>query len=603
MRTAAGAGAVAAGVAGGPGRSSAASQEAKYVILPFYYGAKGVQQIVTSVTGSIFQGKSDDVTAAEVNETAVQQSTWEIATSVSKGRETFVEEIRHEYGIGQSVDALQTSHGAAMWSAFETSVARSRVDGDTESAATEAARADLNKYAATSVWNNIDRWNSFWTAISTAVDKSITGEGVITPSNGSFTALEDSSQTAIDSSAVEPLVTADNKTYVWADKLSGSNVDLPSWLDLTAVAENSDATAEDLYVTRYVVDGSVVDILDPASATGQINAAHPDYGTQTLADTGLYGTLVDTTRQLRNNLSADLATTVGAIYEQFDTGQKSPSDIISAQGMLQEFDAGSGSLSEQSAVAGLVARGYAMPSDMETPATVNHADLEGETTGWLFVDTDKQLALTSRLTVSASDYEMAYIVYESAVDGSTQTAMLSGESDLEVVEYTGTTRTSLEFADPDPDETNGRAIYILEDHEDLAPESNLAVEFVGPDGKEVVDTGELNTDIDSTDPDGAQYWYLVDETIVGAPLEAVNLLDGLTIESRTTSYVSDPTNPTDTNARVDRMQEAWQTIREQLESLGGGGGGGGSGLGLGSIAALIGGGGVLAYILTGGSGR
>ena len=75
MRTAAGAGAVAAGVAGGPGTSSAASQASKYVIVPFYYGAKGVQQIVTSVTGSIFQGKSDDVTAAEVHETAVQQST------------------------------------------------------------------------------------------------------------------------------------------------------------------------------------------------------------------------------------------------------------------------------------------------------------------------------------------------------------------------------------------------------------------------------------------------------------------------------------------------------------------------------------------------
>jgi len=600
MRSAAGAGAIAAGVAGGPRTSSA---QAEYLIAPFYYGAKGVQQIVTSVTGSIFQGKSDDVSAAEVNETAVQQSTWEIATSVSKGRETFVEEIRHEYGIGQSVDTLQTSHGSAMWSALETSVARSRVDGDTESAATEAARADLNKYAATSVWNNIDRWNSFWTAISTAVDKSITGEGVITPSNGSFTALEDSSQTAIDSSAVEPLVSANNKTYVWADKLSGSNVDLPSWLDLTAVAENSDATAEDLYVTRYLVDGSVVDILDPASATGKINAVHPDYGTQTLADAELYGALVDTTRQLRNNLSASLSTTVGAIYEQFDTGQKSPSDIISAQGMLQEFDAGTGSLTEQSAVAGLVARGYAMPSDMETPVTVNHPDLEGETTGWLFVDTDKRLTLTSGITVSASDYEMAYIVYESAVDGSTQTAILSGESDLEVVEYTGTTRTSLEFADPDPDQTDGRAIYILEDHEDLAPESNLAVEFVGPDGKEIADTSELNTDKSSwiTPPDGAEYRYVVDGTIVGAPLESVNLLDGLTIESRSTSYVSDPTNPTDTNARVDRMQEAWQTIREQLESLGGGGGG--SGLGLGGIAALIGGGGVLAYILTGGSGR
>mgnify|MGYP006276440149 CR=1 FL=1 len=199
------------------------------------------------VTGFLFGGDGEKPTAEEVNQTAVTQSTWEISTSVSKGRETLVEELSHEYGIGTDGNALSTSHGSAMWSAVETSVARSRVDGDPGSVAVEDARADLNKYAATSIWNNIDRWNSFWAAMSSAVAKSISGEGVVTPSNGSFTALKDSSQTAIDPAATEPLVEIDGSTYVWTDPLDGSNVDLPSWLDLADVAgENNDVSTSEL---------------------------------------------------------------------------------------------------------------------------------------------------------------------------------------------------------------------------------------------------------------------------------------------------------------------------------------------------------------------
>ncbi|WP_049923903.1 hypothetical protein [Halopiger djelfimassiliensis] len=558
------------------------------------------REIAAAVTGFVFGDSDDDVTPEEVNETAVQQSTWEIATSVSKGRDTFVEEIKHEYGIGESVDTLQTSHGAAMWSAVETSIARSRIDDDSETAAETDARAALNQYAATSTWNNIDRWNSFWTAVSSAVGKSITGEGVVTPANGSFTALEDSSQSAIDTAEVEPIVEANGKTYVWADYLDGPNVDLPSWLDLTAVANDDDSVeASDLYVTRYVVDGSVVDILDPATS-GKINAVHPDYGTKTLADAGLYATLVDTTRTLRNDLSADLATTVSAIYQQFDIGEKSPSDIISAQGMLQEFDAGDGELSEQSAVAALVARGYALPSDLETPVTVNHPDLEGETTGWLFVDTSSKLVLTSGSTVSSSDYEMAYIVFESKVDGSTQTQMLSGENDLEIVEYTGGDSYALEYEFERTDASND-FVYILEDHELLGPDSDAAVYVTGENGSRAFDYSNLNTDPGTT-PSGADavYSFSTKSDTIGA-VEQVEVLEGLVIESRSTSYVSDPTNPTETNTRVDRMLEAWREIREQLDTLGGGGGSGEDILGAGTLALIAGGLGAI-WILFGGGG-
>lgn len=593
------------------GTGGIATQTQRAAASPLYNTISGIGPItVTSVvTGFLFGGDGEKPTAEEVNNTAVAQSTWEISTSVTKGRETFVEELKHEYGIGESVDTLSTSHGAAMWSAVETAVARSRVDGDTETAAEQDARADLNKYAATSVWNNIDRWNSFWAAMATAVAKSISDAGVVTPTNGSFTALEDSSQTAIDPAAVEPLVEIDGSTYVWADKLGGPNVSLPSWLDLTAVAgENSDVNAEDLYVTRYCVDGNVVDILDPATSA-TIDAVHPDYGTQTLADAGFYATLVDTTRTLRNDLSAGLADTVSAIYQQFDIGEKSPADIISSQGMMQEFHSGD-QLTEQSAAAALVSRGYALPSDVTNPVTVNHPDLEGETTGLLFVDATRTLKLTGGTTVPASDYEMAYVVYDSAVDGATKTAMLSGTSDLQIIDYSGEKRTQLDFEEQDTAACE-RYVYILEDHDKLSPDAAATLQVSDSEGSATYAASLLESP--GTDaPSGAVYQLPIGKgdggmvCISGNPVESVELVEGLTIETRGGSYVSDPTNPTATNTRVDKMLEAWRKILELLEGLDGGGGGGGGGddgLGLGGIAALVAGGGILAYVLTGGGGR
>lgn len=595
---AAGATAVGIGAVANPAGAQDATDAAKAALLPFYFGAQGVQEIASSVAGHIFDGSSSEVTAAEVNETAVKQSTWEIATGLSEGRETFIEEIRHEFGIGESVDTLQTSHGAAMWSGVETSIARSRIDGDTQAAAVADARDYLNEYAAKAVWNNLDRWNSFWVGASTAVAKSITGEGVVTPAGGSFTALEDSSQTAIDATAVDPVVENGGKTYVWGDRLDGPNVDLPNWLDLTAVTDNDDGVeASDLYITRYVADGSVVDVLDP-TATGQIEAEHPDYGTQTLADADLYAELVDITRTLRNDLSAEMTSTVDSIYQQFEIGQKSPSDIISSQEMLQEFGAGDGQLSEQSAVAALTARGYAMPSDMETRVTVNHPDLEGETTGWLFIDTPSDIGVSSGMTISANEYKTAYVVFESAVDGTTQTQMLSGTEDLQIVEYSGSTRHEV------PVEAHGylneyHDVYLMEDHESLQDGSADRIEIKGGEPDYTIDPSELE---EATDRPDAVYQFQRAEP-TGAEPHTAEIVDGLTIESRETSYVSDPTAPEATNERVDRMQEAWEEIREQLEGLEGGGSGGGGGgeMGLGALAALVGGGGLVAYILTGGS--
>ncbi|SEK70491.1 twin-arginine translocation signal domain-containing protein [Haloferax larsenii] len=604
-----GTGAAAVGT-GGIATQTQRAQAIGPAILLAYPAATTIATLATAtVVGQHFLGGGESVDPQEVNDTAVAQSTWEISTSVSEGRSTFIEELRHEYGIGEEVDALSTSHGAAMWSALETSVARSRVDGDTKTAAVDDARDALNQYAGNSVWNNIDRWNKFWTAMGPAVGKSISGEGVVTPANGAFTALEDSSQTAIDPAAVEPLVEIDGKTYVWADSLDGPNVDLPNWLDLTAVAgENSDVNADDLYVTRVVVDGSVVDILDPTTST-VINATHPDYGTQTLADAGLYATLVDITRTLRNDLSAGLTDTVDAIYEQFDIGERSPSDIISAQGMLQEFDGGD-QLTEQEAVAGLVARGYALPSDLQNPVTVNHPDLEGETSGWLFVDSPKTLKLTGGTTVPSSDYEMAYIVYDSAVDGATKTAMLSGTSDLQIVEYAGEKRTQLDFREEDT-ATYERYIYILEDHDKLSPDAAATLQVSDSEGSATYAASLLESP--GTDaPSGTVYQLPIDsgdgglDGTSGTPIESVELVEGLTIEDRSTSFVSDPTSPTKSNERVDQMLAEWEEIREQLDGLDGAGGGGGSsddGLGLGSIAALVAGGGILAYILNGGGGR
>lgn len=167
----------------------------------------------------------------------------------------------------------------------------------------------------------------------------------------------------------------------------------------------------------------------------------------TLADAGFYASLVDTARTLRNDLSAGLTDTVSSIYLQFDIGEKSPADIISAQGRMQEFNSGE-QLTEQSAVAALVARSYAMPSDVS-----------------------KTLKLTGGTTVPSGDYNMAYVVYESAVDGTTKTAMLSGTADLEILEYTGESMNDLSFVFDDQGGATVKHVHITEDHDALSPDS------------------------------------------------------------------------------------------------------------------------------------
>ena len=536
----------------------------------------------------------------EVEKDSAQQSTWETITSLTGGRESFVDGLKYEYGLGRDVATIQTAHGSSMFSAVEAQIARSRVDGDTESEAETAARSELSKDAATSIWNNIARWNDFYSSAAEVILYSITSDGVVSPETGSFTTLSNS-RTDANSDNVEPIVTDDSgNIYVWSDPLSGPNVNLPDWMDLSQI-EDKDVSTSDLHVIRFAIDQTVVDIINGTGVGTKLIAEHPDHGTQTVADPQLYADLVSTTMTLRDSLSADMTTIVSEIYQQFDIGEKDPSDIISNQELLQQFDSG-GDLTEQSAVAALAARGYAVPDDLENQVTISHNDLEGETTGWLFVDATSEIVVGSETTISAADYQTSHIVYESEVDGSIQTQSLSGDYPLEIVEYSGGSTTNVDMFSFESDTNIGpQYLYIEQEQEELTdPESNVILQVTGAEDTISIPATQVEHDVngyphavefDTGKIDGQTFPKDTDHT--------VRIIQGLVYSPRSERHISDPTNPTETRNRVEDNREAWQAINDKLDGLANGGfgagGGGGSLLGIGLVIAA------LAVIFGGGS--
>ncbi|SFB91468.1 hypothetical protein SAMN05444422_1034 [Halobiforma haloterrestris] len=572
--------------------------------------AAAIQGGITAVTGASVAGyrylsaDEDEVDVAEVQEDTVQQSTWEQATTLNRGREDFVDELRYDYGLDRAVDTIQTAHGSSMFSAVETEIARSRVDGEDQATAEESARDELNRYTATAIWNNISRWNGWFHAGAEIIKYSVTDDGVLTPSSGSFDTLSNA-RTDADPAQVDPIVeTESGDIYVWSDPLDGPNVDLPDWMDISQIDEE-EVDVDDLHVTRYAVDGTVVDVINDQATDHNLIADHPDHGTETVAEPSLYADLIDTTWTLRDDISADLSTTVDSIYQQFDIGERDPSDIISNQEILQQFDPSDG-LSEQSAVAALVARGYALPSDLEETVTITHNDLEGETSGYLFLDAGEQINAVAGTTISANQYEMGHIVYESAVDGSIQSESLSGDYPLDIVEYSGEQRHSVDYTTVD-EVTSPSYIVIRETHEILENpgEYSAVLRAVDGDGAEAMisleDVTEYTGDHYDSEVSDGEYQAEIPDNLDAYDygIDTVEIVEGLQFDDRSERHISNPTDPDETRDRVESNNEAWERIEEKLDDLVGGAGGGGSGSDWTLYAALVAAGGALAAILAG----
>ena len=560
-----------------------------------------------AVYGHIFGGGGEPAPAAE-------EVTGDITALRSKQvlerHETetqSLDQLRFDYGIGGTAEPIQTDAGAALWSRVEDSIARSRIDALPETEAVDRAQVAVDEQASITSWNVIDLWNSYFVDAdrAEALKASIMDHGVATPETGEFTNFATATGT-VDQSVIEPIVETPSGIYVWTVPLTELS---PGWMDLKGVEDSSGGTVEvaDLYVVRYAVDGAVVDVLDPATSSPALLSDHPDYAAETVVEPAIWQEMLDLIWTLRDDVTANLTSTVDSIYQRLDTGDLKPQDIMSAQTLLTEFDDGGDELSTSGAVAALAARGYALPEDFDDAVTIVHPDVDGEITGWLFVDSVGDLVATAGTTIEPAQYDTAHIIYFSEVDGSTESTMLSGEEPLEIVDYTGETSETVSYL-PRPASSNYTNDRIWFDAAEMPNRFGVdmtdAIKITDESGTTaVMGASDLSTSGFRADaPDAADFELVFDNALEGPDSFAIELVSGLTFRDRSSTYVSDPTDPQLTRERLEQMREAWGEIEVQIETIegAGGGGGGGGGGGWGPVALLAGAAGALALLLGGG---
>jgi hypothetical protein len=539
----------------------------------------------------------DTETAADTEE----QKSWEQAVQIAHSRESFEQKLKAEFGVGGTTPTINTSHGSAVWSAVETSIARSRVNGASESEAVTAARGELNKVEVTAIWNAINHWNKAIEALSVPIMDSATGAGVLEPATSTeFGTLADVRSEPTGSEV--PLVEGDNgEIYVWMDPLKSSGVVLPPWMDISDL-ESEDAS--NFGVVKYVsgtgTDAATVDPLNASQQLTPLRADHPELGTEELIDPSVFQEIVDTIRDLRNELSGGLTNTTDRIYQLIDVGEIEPSQLISAQDMLRDFD--SGTLSPQSASAALIARGYDAPSDTRHRVTVEHPDLYAAVTGWLFLDSaGGDLQITNKTTIAPEQYELAYVVYVSEQDGTTRQEMLSGEHPLEITSYEGgeTLETPAIQKDPTAGKDTEERILL-----DASNSEILSAPAEHPDAILVVEgeTGKVQVPVDELEEWGGKdgdYAVVVDTATIGT-VSSVEIVRGMSIDDRATKTVTDPSDPEKVKERNEELIAAMEEILNGLPEDGAGGGAFGGGGGWGPVALLAGAAGALALLLGGG---
>ncbi|TKX45824.1 hypothetical protein [Halorubrum sp. ARQ200] len=561
-----------------------------------------------AVYGHIFGGGGKPTpTADEVNGDITALRSKQVLETNDREQQA-LEQLRFDYGIGGTAQPLETNAGAALWSAVEDSIARSRIDALPETEAVDRAQVAVDEQASITSWNVIDLWNSYFIDAdrAEAIKASIEDHGVATPETGSFTTHGSSSGTA-DVSLIEPIVETSSGVYVWTEPLSEVT---PAWLSLEGVEDQTGDTVEvaDLYVVRYAVDGEVVDITDPSTSPPPLVSDHPDYAAETIVEPQIWQQMLDLLWTLRDDVTANLTSTVDSIYLRLDTGDLKPTDIMSAQTLLTEFDDGQGELSPSGAVAAMAARGYSMPEDFESAVTIAHPGVEGEITGWLFVDAAVDgLVATAGTTIQPDQYDGAQIVYFSEVDSSTETAMLSGEEPLEIVDYSGETSETVSYLPrPAGSSYNDDRIWFGDSElpDRFGVDMSDAIRITDESGTTaVMGAGNLSTSGFRADaPDAAAFELVFDPSLEDSDGFSVELVSGLTFDDRSQQFVSDPTDPAQTRKRLEGIEGAWGEIKVQIETIegAGGGGGGGGGGGWGPVALLAGAAGALALLLGGG---
>ncbi|AXR81810.1 hypothetical protein [Natrarchaeobaculum sulfurireducens] len=347
---------------------------------------------------------------------------------------------------------------------------------------------------------------------------------------------------------------------------------------------------------RFTVDTSrTVEIEDPYESEQHID----------IHDVGdFWGEVVNTTWDYYEEVVDEIPDYVSGVYEQFETGQADPDDILTAQDYVDEY----GDDEFSRAVAEMVFAGFEIDLDLETKVKVTDPTNDEEPDeGALMLDYNINRLWRWEYETEPIDGPEVTITIE---DESIEEAGLSPGDDAAEnsdvdddataymdwaieVEYDGETETkTVSLSDLDSDGT--ATVEFDETPDDLDVYRDFAAfQIVStiPEGEEIP-LDDVNSALLLKDyGEGVEWVYLEEEGYV----ELVEVLHDERDALRYTRWVERDGVPERSNDRRQRETEARETTQEVLvemkdDATGGGGGGGGVFDGdSGAVATILGG--------------
>jgi len=533
------------------------------------------------------------------------------ADSSAEGRSAFVDEMESQFLVSNP-DTIPYANLA--WSEIRVRVAKARLEGKSESEAKQAANEAFNAQTIRSVTNIVERWNTAISALAEQIAYDIKENlGVIQRDNGGnlmevSANISDSSQQLlkvdIDGTTYNPLVkwSVDdlcNSLPIPTDSIEGRDEKLEIYgLQFSGNSNRIVAPIFDNADISWFSGRTVSPGAPPyPGGTDKIVANTGDFSKITVADANIYNQALQNIDAAYTNIKNGLDDYVTTLYESFAEGALDPAQLISPTDLYEQF---STAPNQQRLTAELLAVGAASPGDdVGFQAKVSHPDLQ-EPPQWgvlypMWAEGVEEKTIEGGTTIPKADYRMAYLGFEAADIDEYEVRLLSGDSDLKIIET----------EDTDDD--------LVSEREDETAGTNGKVEVWDTTSKENGGNGEPPEQLEF--PESHENWYIevrgasnLSQHPMGAPtveqgdngndvyvLDSTDLSEGELVESiaikksatytQQSRYVDDPT--TIDNEELERKVTIYQDLADAIDRLESGvGAGGGDGWNIPTLPGL-----------------
>ena len=354
--------------------------------------------------------------------------------SVATGRSTFEEEMQVE--IADKPQG-ESRFADSAWSEIRSAAAETIANGGTETEAQQAAQGALERATRIGVHNMVERWN---TAVLGVAEHILTD---VNQNVGVFTFSGTTNDVGLNTSTISG-DWSEVTEYQTDDSSYTSAIVKAPLTNLPGNLSEIDGLESETEMYGIVSSDSDPHICAPTKAWGasgvkshgKLQVTHSNYATETVLNQQLYVQCLYDINQEYNSISSDLSTYVTELYNALSQGALDASDIYAPSDIVDEF---AGTDKRSRLAAELAATGASVPDEVGYEAKISHPDLQADE---LWVDlfpqfSGSEVPIEPGTTLASGDYDIAYIGYTSAASGEYLTQILSGDSQLQVLDLAG----------------------------------------------------------------------------------------------------------------------------------------------------------------------